>query len=273
MKNDCASQLESALEPLDLDGLARQSGFVRRQPKKLPPLSFLRSCALLLGSPKISLRNWAVLIGALGNQTYAKQSLFERITDRAAGFVRNVVLSLVGRLSLGQQRVLPPALDAFGRVLIGDSTILTLPAKLARFFRGARNQHGSQGGMLRVQGLYDLKHERFVHFSHGAFVRNDLSLADEVLGYLRAGDLLLRDLGYLVLSVLRRIQENGACFLSRFKHDLRVAEPGGPPRDLAALLSHRTRPLDRDVLVGAQAQLPCRLVALKLSEEKASLRR
>ena len=32
-----------------------------------------------------------------------------------------------------------------------------------------------------MQGLYDLKTERFVHFSHSAFVRNDLRLAAGVL--------------------------------------------------------------------------------------------
>lgn len=273
MKTDCRSQLESALEPLDLDTLARRTGFRRRKPKKLPPLTFIQSCCLLLVEKKVSYRRWAILIGTLINQTYAKQSLFERMTPRAVRFVQSVVLSLVGQLSLGQQRVLPPVLDAFRRIIIHDSTILTLPPKLVRFFRGGRNQHGSQGGMLRVQGFYDLKHERFIHFSHSAFVRNDLTLAGEVLRYLRAGDLLLRDLGYLVLEVLRRIGELKAFFLSRFKHNLAVYEPGGQPLDLAALLSHRTCPLDKNVRLGAKAQLPARLVALKVSEEVANLRR
>jgi Transposase DDE domain len=273
MKTDCRSQLESALEPLDLDTLARQTRFCRRKPKKLPPLTFIQSCCLLLVEKQVSFRRWAILIGTLINQTYAKQSLFERMTGRAADFVRSVVLGLVANLSLGRQRVLPPVLGAFQRVIIQDSTILTLPARLARFFPGSRNQHGSQGGMLRVQGCYDLKHEQFIHFSHSAFTRNDLSLAAGVLRSLRAGDLLLRDLGYLVLGVLGQIDKRQAFYLSRFKHSLRVFEPGGQPLDLAALLSHRTRPLDKDVLAGAKEQVPVRLVALKVSEEVANLRR
>jgi Transposase DDE domain len=273
MKTDCRSQLESALEPLDINHLARQTGFWQRKPKKLPPLTFLQSCCLLLVETKVSLRRWAILIGTLTNQTYAKQSLFERMTGRAVRFVQSVVLSLVGQLSLGKQRVLPPVLDAFGRVIIQDSTILTLSAKLMRFFPGSANQHGSQGGMLRVQGYYDLKHECFIHFSHSAFTRTDFQLAGEALRYLRAGDLLIRDLGYLVLEVFRKIEELKAFFLSRFKHNLNAYEPGGQLLDLAALLSHRARPLDQDVLLGAKEQLPVRLVALKVSEEVANLRR
>jgi hypothetical protein len=273
MKTNCCTQFESALEPLDLEGLALETGFQRRKPKKLTPLIFLQSCCLLLVNTKVSFRNWAILIGSLINNTYSKQSLFERMTDRAAKFVQKVVLSLVGRLSPGRERVLPEALKIFKRIIINDSTILTLPESLMRFFPGARNQHGSLGGMLRVQGFYDIKEGRFIHFSHSAFTSNDLKQADEVLEILRPGDLLLRDLGYLVLHVLRRIIALKAFFLSRFKHNLQVFELGGQRLDLAALLSHRSYPLDKDVLIGVKEQLPVRLVALRLPEEEINLRR
>ncbi len=273
MKKDCRSQLELALEPLDLNALARQTGFLRRKPKKLWPLTFIQSCCLLLANKRVSLRQWAILIGTLTNQTYAKQSLFERMGGSAAQFMQGVVLGLVGRLSLGLEEVLPAALDNFERVIIQDSTVVRLPQKLRRFFPGARNQHGGLGGMLRVQGLYDLRAGRFLHFRHDAFTRPDYCLAGEVLGLLRPGDLLLRDLGYLVLSVLRRIDQIGAFYLSRFKHNLRVFKPDGQPLDLPALLGHRTYPLDKDVLIGDKEQLPVRLVALKVREEIANLRR
>jgi hypothetical protein len=273
MNKNCRSRLDEALEPLDVSRLAQETRFQRRKPKKLSPLVFIQSCCLLLANQKVSLRQWAMLIGTLINQTYAKQSLFERMSASAAQFMQRVVLGLVGQLSLSPQRVLPAALESFGRVLIQDSTILTLPAKLRRFFPGARNQHGSLGGMLRVQGLYDLKGRCFVHFSHGPFTRTDYDLADQVLDLLRPGDLLVRDLGYLVLAVLRRIDELQAFFLSRFKHHLQVLEPQGQPLDLPALLHHRTRPFDKKVLVGGKEKLPVRLVALRVPQEVANRRR
>lgn len=273
MKTNCCSKLESVLQPLDCDALARQTGFVRRQPKKLWPLVFIQSCCLLLVEPSVSFRRWAILIGALANLTYSKQALFERMGARAVVFVQRVLLALISHLSRGVQRVLPPALSAFKRVLIQDSTILTLPERLAACFPGARSQHRAKPGMIRVQGLYELKTQRFVHFSHSAFVRNDLTAAPDILHYLRAGDLLLRDLGYLVLEVLGQIHAVGAYFVSRFKHSLSVFEPEGQPLDLVALLRHRTHPLDQDVLLGAKEHLPARLVAFKVPEEVANLRR
>jgi hypothetical protein len=272
MKRDCRSRLDEALAPLDLGRLARESRFQRRQPKKLSPLTFIRSCCLLLADQKVSLRRWAILIGTLINQTYAKQSLFERMTGSAAQFMQSVVLGLVGRLTSSQQRVLPPALEGFGRVLIQDSTVLTLPAKLRRFFPGARNQHGGRAGMLRVQSLYDLKGGNFAFFSHGPFTQTDYNLAGQVVELLRPGDLLWRDLGYLVLAVLRRIAQRQAFFLCRFKHNLQVHQLDGQPLDLLALLEDRTHPLDKEVLLG-QERLPVRLVALRVRPEVANRRR
>jgi hypothetical protein len=274
MKTDVCSQLESALEPLDCDALARGTGFCRRLPKKLPPLTFVQSACLLLTEPVVSLRRWAMLIGLLRNRTYAKQSLFERLNRRAVNFLQRVLQALLATLSLGRQRVLPPELDSFERVILQDSTLLTLSPRLAGFFPGSRNQSSPRRqSQLRLQAFYELKHEHFLYFSHGAFNRNDLSAAEDGLELLRPGDLLVRDLGYLVLGVLRRLQDSGICYLSRFKHNLRVFEPGGQPLDLARLLRHRTRPLDKDVLVGAKEQLPVRLVAIPLAEELANQRR
>jgi hypothetical protein len=273
MKTDCLTHVEAALSSLDLDALARQSRFCRREPRKLPPRSFLLSCCLLLAEPLVSLRRWALLIGTLTNQTYAKQSLCERLSDRAVRFVQGVVLSLVSRLNTQEQPALPAALTAFARVLIQDSTILTLPAKLRSWFPGARNQNGHLGGMIRLQGLYDLRHRCFVHFSHSAFTRNDQTLAHEVLAHLSPGDLLLRDLGYLVLAVLRQIGRRGAFYLSRFKVSLVVLEPEGQRLDLVRRLKKRTAPLDEVVHLGAREQLPARLVGFRVSDQEANRRR
>src|SRR5262249_17942898 len=159
-------------------------------------------------------------------------------------FLQSVLQALTSSLSLGMKRELPAGLDGFERVIIQDSTLLTLSPRLARFFPGSRNQScARRQSQLRVQGFYDLKHKRFIHFSHGAFNRNDLSAAEDGLEHLRPGDLFLRDLGYFVLRVVRRLQESGLHYLSRFKHNLRVLEPGGQLLDLARLLRHRTRPL------------------------------
>lgn len=265
--------LQRALAQLNLEALARQTGFARRQPKKLSPLAFIQSCCLVLLQGRASLRQWALLIGVLGHQTYSKQALQQRLGGAAARFVQSVLQALLVHLSQPLQRVLPPGLEAFPRVILQDSTILTLPAKLARFFAGSRNQAGYRGAMIRVQSFYDLKHERFVHFRHSAFTRHDAKGAQDGLEHLRPGDLLVRDLGYFVLPVLRQLRDRQIFFLSRFKIGTGVCEPAGRPLDLARTLRHRTRPLDRAVLLGQKEQLPVRLVAVRVPEAVANQRR
>src|SRR5882757_5616242 len=104
-----AEALEHALKEINVDSLARQTRFCRRQPRKLWPLTFLRSCFLVLLQSQASLRQWALLIGVVGNQTYAKQSLFKRLSPAALAFVQRVLQAFLVHLSLGRKRVLPPA--------------------------------------------------------------------------------------------------------------------------------------------------------------------
>jgi hypothetical protein len=265
-------RLERALQEINADQLARQTRFCRRAPRKLSPLTFLRSCFLVLLQAPASLRQWALLIGVVGNQTYAKQSLFKRLTPAALLFVQRVLQALLLQLSLGPQRVLPPALATFRRVLLQDSVIISLAPKLARAFPGPGNQFGPRRGMLRVQVWLDLKREQFVRFTHGPYNRNDQTAATEGLEELRAGDLLIRDLGYYVLSVLRRLQERGVFFLSRLRTDAKLFYPDGRPLNLVGALRGRVS-LDQTVLLGGKEKLPVRLVALKVPEPVANQRR
>jgi hypothetical protein len=157
-------------------------------------------------------------------------------------------------------------------VLLHDSVILSLSPKLARAFPGTGNQFGPRRGMLRVQVWLDLKREQFVRFTHGPYNRNDLAAAPEGLEELQAGDLLIRDLGFYVLAVLRRLQDLRVFFLSRLRTDASVFESGGGPLDLRRALRGRDV-LDRPVRLGGKEKLPVRLVALKVPENVANERR
>lgn len=268
-----AQRLEHALKDLNLDELARQTGFRRRAPRKLTPLAFIRSCFLILLPDQASLRAWAIVIGLVGNLTYSKQALYKRLNGAALGFVQRVLHGTLLNLSLGAQRVLPPALAAFGRVLVQDSVLLTLPPRLVRFFPGSRNQNSRRRqAQLRVQAWLDLKHEQFVHFRHAAFAHNDAAAAGEGLEILRRGDLLIRDLGYFVLGVLRQLQDRGVKFLSRLKINVGLFDLRGRPLDLVRLLRGRDT-LDREVLLGGEERLRVRLVAVKVSDQEANRRR
>lgn len=269
---DLAASLEQHLDKLPLDKLACASGFRRRKPKKLTPRLFVQAACLLVTLGSVSYRRWAGLIGLLGRCTLAKQSLFERLTARAVSFLQAVLGALLGRLAI-TQGVAPAALHGFGRVLLQDSTTLKLSEKLARFFPGARNQKGAQAGLLKIQACYDLLSQSFVHFSLSSYRRNDQAASPEVLPLVRAGDLIIRDLGYFVLAVLQQIAAANAYFLSRLRLGVRVWEAEGSQRvNLLRRLRNSPAHLDGQFCLGKE-QVTVRVVAIRLPTAVAAERR
>jgi hypothetical protein len=160
---------------------------------------------------------------------------------------------------------------AFGRVLLHDSTIEPLPEKLARAFPGPANGRKARHASLKLQVICDLLHGQVLSLSLAGFTRNDQRASPDILKYLRAGDLVIRDLGYFVLKVLEQIALAGAFFLSRYRHGVNLYDLSGKPLHLAAKL-RRNLIWDGPVLVGAE-KFPLRLVAQPVPEPVANRRR
>lgn len=265
-------QLTEWFDPQLLLTLAKQCGFVRRKARKLTPLLFVQATILLVSQSAVSLRRWAALAGVLGDLCLSKQALWERISVRAVAFLQAVLALVFARRLQLPAAARPAALKSFHRVLVQDSTTIQLAPKLAAAFPGSRNQRGARHGHLKIQALYDLLPQRFVSFSLSGFNHNDQAAAYDVVRVVRAGDLVLRDLGYFVVASLQQIAQAGAFFLSRLRLDTGLWD-AATGRSLN-LLGHLKRhgQFDGQVLLGA-AKFPVRLVAVKLPEAVAAERR
>jgi len=266
-------KLTSLLLGLALPQWARQTGFVQRKERKLSPLLFVQSAILLVTQGTVSLSRWAVLIGILGRFTLSKQAVWDRMTQAAVAFLQAV---LAGVLARRAQRpsdgTLAQALRAFRRVLLQDSTAIKLCAALAEAFPSAGNQRDKPYGQLKIQAIFDLVGERFVHFGLSSFRRNDQSASVDILQVLQSGDLVVRDLGYFAVAVFQKIQEAEAFFLSRLHLGIGVWDARGEQKlDLLKELRKHGQ-LDRSVCLGP-GKYPVRLVALPLPPEVAAQRR
>ena len=60
--------------------------------------------------------------------------------------------------------------------------------------------------------MYDLSQQVFQFMDLYSFTRNDKLLAEQVLKRLNPGDLLLRDMRFLVMDVLDQIDKAGTFF-------------------------------------------------------------
>jgi hypothetical protein len=264
--------LSAPLSALNLDALARLTGLVRRRPKKVHPLSFLQTCCLLALQSTVSLSGWACLWGMLTASTLSKQAVAKRCSAGAVDFLRLVLQTLLAGL-WRPPASLPKALSSFRRVLIQDSTTLALAPKLAARFPGSRNQLHKDTASLKVQALYDLLSEHFVHFALTPFTTNDQKASPMILELARAGDLVIRDLGYAVLSVFKNAQAQGIYFLSRLRYGTALfGWSTGQPLDLLKQLRDCGQ-WDGRVWLGAREKIPVRLVAVPVSEAVAAERR
>jgi hypothetical protein len=263
-------QLEQHLQKTDLTALARQTGFLRRLPRKIPVLKWVLALVALAAENVLSLERVASVISLAAATPYSKQALHQRLGQGLEHFLAQVATVLFGQLSqpLQDQGWFKP----FSRVLLHDSTVETLPEHLANAFPGAANARKSRYAAIRLQFICDLLHAQVLHVSLSSFRRNDPKAAPDILELVQPGDLIIRDLGYFVIKVFAQIQLMGAYFLSRYRHSVLLFDPQSQqPLDLTQLL-RPGQSLDRQVLLG-QEKLPARLIALPVPQAVANQRR
>jgi len=260
----------SKLQDLDVETLARQSGFLERSPRKIPILPFLQGLLAVAAETHLTLEHTASVIGLAAHTTYSKQALSDRLCHPIESFLAQVITALFGQLSPSVPT--SQVFASFDRVLVQDSTVETLPKHLAKLFPAAGNQHGNDYAALKIQWICDLKHSAVEHVSLSGFTRNDQAAAPDILEVARGGDLVIRDLGYLTTPVLAQFVDQHISFLTRHRHGINLYDPqSGKPLDLETELK-TCGSLDRPLLLGPE-RVPVRLMALPVPEEVANLRR
>jgi hypothetical protein len=252
----------------EIDRLARDSGFVRRTPRKLAAEHFLAGLLQAAATGQRSLRWLALWCGLCCCQTVSRQNLFKRFSDKSNAFLQACVALVMTRASTGGLPEVLLSLPGVLRVLAADSCVLPLHSSLAAVFPGAANQTKRLYSAAKVQCVLDLLTGAFVDFALGCFRDNDQKAASDILPVLRAGDLVLRDLGYFVIGSFTAIAARGAFFLTRLRHGITLLDACGQPIDLLAALRSRVEEpvVEIAVRAGAAGKLAARLVAVRLDE-------
>lgn len=252
----------------DIEGLARRAGVLVRRWRKVSPEQLL--LALLAGalSGALTCQSIATAVRLLTGAAYSRQSVHKRLSSPMCRFLSVLLGSVFSR-----EVDTAVFAGAVGRVLVHDSTSVSLPQRYADIYRGSGNQCRQQISTLKFQVICDLLTDRVCDLSISGFVRNDQSAAADVLAVAHKGDLVLRDLGYFVLSTFRSMDNAGIFYLSRWRYGVAVFDAASAQRvDLAQLLKRQGR-LDMRCLLGADQRLPARIIALPVSEAVAAERR
>jgi len=266
-----SESLRLDLDPAVMENMARQTGFMKRF-RKIQPVHFIETFLALTFNTVFSLRVCAIVLGLLACTVVSKVALFKKLTSRAVDFMSHVLFYLLAKTSQLHQEVDKGVFSPFRRVLLNDSTNISLPSKLAQVFPGAKNQSGKTSASLKLQTTYEVLTETFVSFRLTLYSCNDQCASPLILEILEKGDLILRDLGYFSLKVFRSICAKGAFYLTRYWHKVALYAPDGERFDLLGHLQ-RHGSLDQRLLAGAKERLPVRVVAIPVPDHIAAERR
>ncbi len=224
-----------------------------------------------LGMEHPSLEGMASAIGS----RVSRVALHYRFTAAAAAFLLRCLhfvlqqkLSFIGQIDT---KLLRP----FRRVLIADSSSWDISEKLRSVLPGSGG--AASAANCKLQVVYDYKRGELQFLDVTAGTVPDNRYTDQLPGMLQKGDLLLIDQGYFKLSALAAIIAKGAFFLTRFLVRTILTDPTTQdPIDLARQLNRlEDNTCEMDVLMGGKTRtkVPCRLIALRVSEQIANERR
>jgi hypothetical protein len=265
-----ARPLQALFGPL-AEEVAAEVPVVRRR-RKFSPATLARTCILgFLAKPHASEEDLARTAARCG-VLVTPQAVEQRYTDTMATFLEALFRRAI-RQRVQADRTLAPLLERFPALILLDSTSVALPAELADRFPGCGGSYGGGRAAIKFQVQLDLRSGALdaVAIEAGKDCDQRTSLQSAPLP---AGSLRISDLGYFDTEVFRGIQDRKGFWISRLAFGTEILTPEGRPiARIEDLFGPSGRVVDRPILVGKQAKLPCRIVIWRVPQEVADRRR
>lgn len=265
----------------DLNGLARETGFIQRSTGRIEGEDFVRlMTAEIPGEESVSCEGLCDILRQINPEAdMTPQALNGRLNKKeSAGYLKEVFgIAMKENLRTVRPDISPSLLSPFGRVFVQDSTVVTLHEKLAGEFRGSGGS--ASASSLKIDMIYELKQNIIQKIEISGGNVPDQQRAETVTEILRKNDLIIRDLGYFTLNSLKKIGKENAFFLSRLLKGANVylsADKDAEPVNLPKYLDKKFKSpavCDINVYLGKEEKLPCRLIACRLPDGTAAERR
>jgi hypothetical protein len=205
-----STEISKLIDQKSINDFARETKFISRD-SKMDGNMFLDILLFThFNHKELSLNNLAIQIKKRFNVDISKQAIDERFTEKAVKFLK---LVLVKTLEIAISR--PDKIDftKYDKVLIKDATSFQLPSNMIGKYKGSGGS--ASPSMIKIQFEYDLKSGIITDLSLHAFVDQDSTNAKNTVENIKPNELIIRDLGYISIPVLKTIQEKEAYYLNR----------------------------------------------------------
>ena len=223
-----------------------------------------------------SLNAQAINTSGKYNVEITKQGIDQRYTPKAVKFIQ----TLIGELLYNQfsHSMEVGWFKTFNRVLIKDSTKFDVSENLAKQLPGSGG-NASKAGVC-IQYEFGLKSGEVNDLSIGPSNCNDTTDTRATIAKVKEGDLIIRDLGYSVLSCFTIINQKKAFYISRLRTSILVYEMKGNEfieLDFCKLHKMMKRlkinRLDKQVFIGRVEKIPVRLIIELMPEAEVNKRK
>jgi hypothetical protein len=265
-------EISSFFTAEEIEQLAKQSKFVQRENAvKVDGRIFLD--LIVFNSDQLkqqSLNDLAVALNCKYGIDITKQSLNERFNQYALVFLKNALEKLLqNQVSLNRLAV---ASEHFNRILIKDSVCFQIDESLKDLYEGSGGS-GSDAA-VRIQFEYDVLNGVVNDLSVNAFNHQDATDSLATIEKTQTGDLVIRDLAYMNLEVLKRLIEKLVIFICRVNPTTKIYELiKGNYEELnfdnikRYMIKHQLSCLEKQVYLSLRYKLKVRLMIYLLPDE------
>lgn len=262
--NTCEILVEENLNKLAVD-----NGFKRRESKITPKL-FLDSLLFNASSDiNKSLNSLSIEIKQSYNVDVSKQGLHVRFKESTTLYLK----SILGQLSFQHTQSIDEGwLGSFNNVRIKDSTKFVLPEEYADMMEGFGGVSSKSATCIQYE--YDLKKGTILDLSITSAKRPDSKDARDTKDNIQAKDLVIRDLGYYSIDVMKHFIDKRAFIISKLNtHTLiyNMKDNQYVQIEFDKLYQwfskHNIKQIEKQVYVGAESKLPLRIIISLVPEE------
>jgi hypothetical protein len=215
-------EISSFFTAEEIEQLAKDSKFVQRENAvKVDGRIFLD--LIIFNSDKLkeqSLNDLTVALNCKYGIEITKQSLNERFNKYALLFLKKALEKLLNN----QLRInrLAVASKPFNRILIKDSVCFQIDESLKDLYEGSGGS-GSEAA-IRIQVEYDVLNGSINDLTVNAFNDQDATDSLATIEKTQAGDLVIRDLAYMSLEVLKKFIIKAVIFICRVNPNTKIYE-------------------------------------------------
>ncbi|KZL88532.1 IS4 family transposase [Clostridium magnum] len=280
-----SDELKRCFPKEEIKEIARETGFVKRK-GKIEAWEFVCLCCFMdVEVANNTLVTLCTKLSAKIGVLISNQALDQRLNEKCVEFLKKIFEKLL-RQTITNNTCIPSIWDEhFNRIRILDSTAFQVPESYKNTYPGSGGC--SQPSGVKIQLEYELKSGNLINVEVGAGSRSDNTFGSKIRDTIKAGDLILRDLGYFSFENFLDVEKREAFYISRLKPNIAVYienneieyyKNGTPKKsslfkriyisDIMKQMSAEERYEIKDVYVGKEKMLKTRLILYKLTKEQ-----